>query len=372
MTLYPHLDLASDIGFCKERLQKAFDLLNSFVTSGQFTGACIQVGRNSSSLPPAAFGSMRLDDAEARVKPDTIFLIASPTKPITCIAIAMLLERGLLTLDQAACQVLPELTEDKKDIRLIHLLTHTSGLPDMLPNNTELRAAHAGLDGFLEGIYKVPLDFPTGTKVQYQSMGIMLLAEIARRVSGVSLQDFLAEEVFKPVGMKDSFLGRRDEDPARISEVRVPENMAELDWNWNRDYWHRLGVPWGGMFSTVSDYCRLLQTMLNGGQLDGVRTLSPATASLMTGNHLPSLPNLPDPERRGSSWGLGWMKPTVGWSSYFGDLLSPRAFGHGGATGTSVWADPATGLFCSIFTNQPSIERELGMISNAVASSLID
>jgi CubicO group peptidase (beta-lactamase class C family) len=372
MTPYPHHDLASEIGLCPDRLQKALSTLESFVTSGQFTGACIQIGRNTRSLPPTTFGSMRLGDAEAGVKRSSIFLIASPTKPLTCIAIAMLLERGLLTLDQRADDILPELTEDKKEIRLLHLLTHTSGLPDMLPNNVELRAAHADLNGFLEHIYRVPLDFPTGTKVQYQSMGIMLLAEIVRRVSGVTLQDFLAEEVFKPLGMKDSFLGRREEDPSRISDVRIPESSVGLDWNWNSDYWHRFGAPWGGMFSTVEDYCRLLQTMLNGGQLDGVRILSPATAGLMIRNHLPSLPNLPDPERRGNSWGLGWMKPSVGWSSYFGDLLSHRAFGHGGATGTAVWADPETGLFCSIFTNQPSIERELGMISNAVASSLID
>ncbi|MDA1137955.1 MAG: serine hydrolase [Planctomycetota bacterium] len=372
MTTYPHLELASEIGLCPDRFQKALSLLESFVTSGQFTGACIKIGRNLRSLPPAAFGRMRLDDAGAKVHPDTIFLIASPTKPLTCIAIAMLLERGLLTLDQRADHFLPELTEDKKDIRLIHLLTHTSGLPDMLPNNAELRAAHASLDSFLEGIYKVPLEFPTGTRVQYQSMGIMLLAEIARRVSGMSLQDFLADEVFSPLGMKDSFLGRRDEDPARISDVRLPDSAVGLDWNWNSEYWHKLGVPWGGMFSNVGDYCRLLQMMLNGGELEGARILSPATADLMIRNHLPSLPALPDPERRGNSWGLGWMKPRVGWSSYFGDLLSTRAFGHGGASGTSVWADPATGLFCSIFTNQPTIERELGVISNAVASSLVD
>jgi len=365
------MDHEQGLELCPERLEQAFGLVERMVGSGRIPGAAMLVGHGDQLFGPRPFG--RMGSARApEVQPDTIFLIASPTKPLTTCAVCLLLERGLVSLDQPAREIIPELAPDKSDLRLIHLMTHTSGLPDMLPNNEELRAAHEPLQVFIEHICRVPLDFEPGTGVQYQSCGIALLSEVVRRVTGAELRDFLANEFFAPLGMKDTFLGHRDEDRSRISDVRISLEAAATDWNWNTHYWRSFGAPWGGLFSTVEDYGRFLQMLLRGGELDGVRVFSPATASKMTTDHIKLLPGLSTADRLGNAWGLGWQMACPGKSDYLGDLLSPRAFGHGGATGTGVWADPETGLRLVLFTNQPELGREIGMISNAAAASLIE
>jgi len=340
------------------------------VDTGHIPGAAMLVGRGDQVFGPRAFGRMGSAQSPA-VLPDTIFLIASPTKPLTTCAVCLLLERGLVAMDQPVREIIPELTPDKTNIRLLHLMTHTSGLPDMLPNNEELRAAHQPLGVFIEHICRVPLDFEPGTGVQYQSSGIALLAEVVRRVVGTELRDFLANEFFAPLGMRDTFLGHRDEDPGRIADVNIPPEAAATDWHWNSGYWRGFGAPWGGLFSTVADYGRFLHMLLRGGELDGVRILSPATVDRMTTDHIKLLPGLSPADRSGNAWGLGWQMACPGKSDYLGDLLSPRAFGHGGATGTGVWADPETGLWSVLFTNQPELGREIGLVSNAVAASII-
>ena len=352
-----------------ERVERAFGLVGQMVDSGRIPGAAMLVGHTNYVYGPRAFGRMGSPEA-APVRPDTIFLVASLTKPVTATAVCLLLERGLVALNQPVRELIPELGPDEDEICLLHLLTHTSGLPDMLPNNEELRAAHQSLETFIEHICRVPLDFPPGRKVQYQSCGIALLAEIVRRVTGDELRDFLSEELFGPLGMSDTFLGRRDEDRSRISDVSIAPVAAATDWHWNSDYWHRFGAPWGGLFSTVRDYGRFLKMLLQGGEIDGVRVLSPVTVDRMTTNHMRLLSGLSAEDRLSNAWSLGWQMACPTTSDYLGDLLSPRAFGHGGATGTGAWADPATGLRFVLFTNQPELGREIGLVSNAVAASV--
>ena len=130
-----------------------------------------------------------------------------------------------------------------------HLLTHTSGLPDMLPENIELRRRHAALEEFVAGTCKTPLLFRPGSKVSYQSMGILLAAEIAQRITKLPFREFLRREVFLPLGMRQTSLGlggRRIEDTAQC------QVEGKDDWNWNSRYWRDLGAPWGGVDSTAA------------------------------------------------------------------------------------------------------------------------
>jgi hypothetical protein len=133
----------------------------------------------------------------------------------------------------------------------------------------------------------------------------------------------------------------------------------------NSPYWRDMGHPWGGMHSTTMDLAILLQTFLNGGVYNGRRVFSKATTAAMTRNQNTALPN------RG--WGFGWGLATSPVWSYFGELASPRTFGHSGATGTVAWADPETGLVCVILTTRPSGEDNGGLlrrVSNAVAAAV--
>ena len=360
----------TEVGFSPVRLDRLYALLTTAVDQGKILGAALQVARRGRWLEPRAFGNMR---PGINTQPDTIFLTASVTKPMTVTAVMILLEQGHLLLDDPVYTIIPEFgNRGKEAVTVRHLMTHTSGLPDMLPNNIELRKAHAPLAEFYRQIFALPLDFAPGTNLQYQSCGTAMLAVIAERISGMSLPDFLHQELFAPLGMQDTALGVRNLPHDRIAHVNVGDDMRGTDWGWNTPYWWNLGVPWGGMFSTVHDMARCCQMFLNGGELDGVRILSPATVALMTRDQTSAMPTLPAAERHRQAWGLGWRQmPTLAWS-YGGDLLSPGSFGHGGATGTVVWVDPAQQVVCALFTNEPAVrsERLLGQVSNLVMAAV--
>jgi CubicO group peptidase (beta-lactamase class C family) len=241
----------------------------------------------------------------------------------------------------------------------------------MLPNNNQLRAAHQPLSAFIDEVCKLPLAFAPGTRVSYQSMGIAMLAEIVHQITGMSLRDFLRKEVFDPLGMADTSLGWQPEKKDRIAAVRLTEN-AGTNWHWNSPYWLGFGAPWGGLITSPADFARFCQMMLNEGTLGEVRILGPATVRAMTTNQLAGMAQVPEEERRGRPWGLGWRLYWPAHSVNFGDLLGPSTYGHWGATGTLCWIDPGADAWCILFTTQPQGDegRFLACISNVVAASL--
>ncbi|MFO0951306.1 MAG: serine hydrolase domain-containing protein [Isosphaeraceae bacterium] len=373
MGLFQRLD-PDRIGFDGTRLARAYQLLESWTASGQVPAAALCVGRGDGFVEPKVFGKMGAEPGSAPAGPDALFLVASITKPVTVTAVMMLVERGELTLDDRVSAVIPAFGQNgKQDIRIRHLMTHTSGLPDMPPNNSALRAAHAPLERFVEETCRLPLAFPPGEGVSYQSMGIAVLAEIVHQVAGVTLADFLRREVFDPLGMHDTSLGWNPAKKERIARIRLGADQAKTDWNWNTPYWLGFGAPWGGMITSTADFARFCRMMLGNGQLDGVRVLSPATVRAMTSNQLAAMPSVPEVERRCRPWGLGWRLNWPGHSANFGDLLGPRTYGHWGASGTLAWVDPDADAFLVLFTTQPGGDdgRELARVSNAVASSLL-
>jgi CubicO group peptidase (beta-lactamase class C family) len=374
----PHLNVVqpAEIGFDSLRLERAYAILDQWTAgpNAPIPGGAILVGRDGRTVEPRFFGRQGPEADAPPIRADGQFLLASITKPLTYTAAMMLLDRGELTLSDPVVRYIPEFAANhKNDVRLLHLMTHTSGMPDMLPNNVELRRQHASLEEFTKGAIEAAPLFPPGTDVSYQSMGTLVTSEIVQRVSGLPIHEFLRREVFDPLGMKDTALGSRGLDEARLVRVEVPEFQVGSDFNWNSRYWRELGVPWGGLFSTPSDFAVLLAMFLNHGEIGGVRLLSPAAVRAMTTNRLETMPDIPEPQRRTQGWGLGWKIVVAGTPGSYGDLLSPRAFGHTGATGTMVWMDPESGAFALIFTtglraNAPS---RLVHISNALAGALV-
>lgn len=361
-------------GFDPERVERVFTFLATAVADGRIPGAAIQLSRSGHLLSPRAFGRMGPSADAPPVQPDTIFLTASVTKPVTVTAVMALVERGHLLLDDPVYTILPEFgNHGKEAVTVRHLMTHTSGLPDMLPNNLPLRQHHAPLVEFYRQICELPLDFPPDANIQYQSCGTATLAMIAERITGMALPAFLHQEFFAPLGMHDTALGVQNLPQERIAHVHVGPDMVGTDWGWNTPYWWNLGVPWGGMFATVGDMARFCQMFLNGGELDGVRILSPATVAAMTTDQTSANPAIPADVRARQAWGLGWRRmPTSTWS-YGGNLLSPGSYGHGGATGTVVWVDPVCEVVCTLFTNEPAVQSEglLGRVSNLVAAAVV-
>ncbi len=189
-------------------------------------GGCLALAR-SGLVTTHAFGSAPpfsdhnqagLRDGIA-IDKDSIFLVASLTKPTTCTAVVQLIENGLLSLDTPVHTVLPEFVGGGREkVTVLHLLTHTSGLPDGIPENQEYRRRHATLGEFADRMCALDLLFEPGTAISYQSAGINLLGSIVHKVSGQPLPIYLRENVFRPLGMIDTTLGIAS-DRAKDREV---------------------------------------------------------------------------------------------------------------------------------------------------------
>ncbi len=328
----------------RQRMEEAAHLIEQATASGDVRAAVLDVRQGKFNFS-RAFGAAR--------SPDTVFLVASISKPMTVAGVMLLADRGKLALSDPVRKFIPEFSGGNRErVKIEHLLTHTSGLPDMLPENTDLRRRHASLADFVAATCKTPLLFPPGTKVSYQSMGILLASEIAQRITGMPFRQFLRREVFLPLGMRDTSLGlggRRIQDTAQCQV----ENKE--DWSWNTPYWRDLGAPWGGVHSTAADISKYLNSFLRPNGL----VLKRATAVTMITSHTHGL---------NEAWGLGWQLD----AGAFGRACSPRTFGHYGATGTVAWADPDTGVRCVLLTTKPAEQSRaglLGPVSDVVAEA---
>ncbi len=331
--------------FNRSRLDEASALVARATSSRDVRAASLAVVRQDEAIVGRGFGVAKT--------PDAVFLLASISKPMTATAVMMLCDRGQVRTSDPVRKFIPEFHGgDREQITVRHLITHTSGLPDMLPENTELRKRHAPLADFVAGACRTPLLFKPGTEVRYQSMGILLAAEIVERVARVPLRDFLRDNVFRPLGMTRTSLGLGGRRIPDTMQCQVPETS---DWDWNSPYWRDLGAPWGGVHSTAPDVTRFLRYFL---QPDS-RVLKPATAAAMITNQNAGL-NEP--------WGIGWMvKP-----GRVGKSCSPRTFGHYGSTGTVAWADPQTSVSCVLLTTKPAAQSRdglLGPVSDLVSAA---
>ena len=292
---------------------------------------------------------------------DAMFLLGSITKPMAITGVMTLVDEGEIDLSDRVVKYLPEFSEgERKEVTLRQLFTHTSGLPDQLPENSELRKRHAPLSEFVAGAMRTPLLFKPGTRYNYQSMGILLAAEIAQRITGTTIHALLVDRVFGPLGMTRSSLGLR---PFRTSDIipsqmegAAPESGAgsadAKNWDWNSPYWRNLGAPWGGGYGSADDVGRFLESFLHP---DG-RVVQGATARQMIRNHNSGL----DTPR-----GLGFAVGPKG----FGKGCSERTFGHGGSTGTVAWADPEGDRVCVILTSLPA-RKSRALILNPVGDTI--
>jgi len=375
--------MSSASRFDEPGLTRADDVARGWVERDEVAAVAYAVATSRELYPTRAFGRQSPEPDAPPLQSDAIFLIASPTKPITAIAVMMLVEAGLLKLADPIARYVPKFARHgKRRITLMHALTHTSGLPDMLPENAALRAQQAPLEEFTERVCALKPDFDAGHKVQYQSMGVLMLAEVVQCVAGTSLGELLESRVFGPLAMHDTVLGMTPawEQPgpsgepakkSRIAVVRAAAADAEYGGVWNSDYWRRLGAPWGGLLSTAADLTKLGQHLLTIHRgAEGIVRL--ATLEAMTRNWLAMMPKVPRVDRRCHPWGLGWQ---LNWPTHrttFSDLLSPLAYGHWGATGTVVWIDPTRDACAVALTTQPleSGRRRLSNLNNALLGAV--
>ena len=336
------------------KFDKATAILEQAVNSRQVRAAAIFVQSGESQLT-RSFG-----DAKT---PEAAFLLGSISKPIVMTSLMTLFDQGKFNLDDAVQKYLPDFRGGYRDkVTVRHLLTHTSGLPDQLPENAELRSNHATLADFVQGALKVPLHFEPGTRYEYSSMAILLAAEIARRLSGVEIKKLVDQTVLQPLGMNHSALGVGQLAADQMMRCQVEFGAVESgggsedskNWDWNSSFWRNLGAPWGGLQASAADVGKFLHEFLHPTG----RLFKPEVGNLMIRNH-----NAAGIESRGLGFDVGMESSCPG--------CSPSTFGHTGSTGTIAWADPARDLICVVLTTLPAGAFPAGQHPRQAASDCI-
>jgi len=371
-----------DVGMDSAQLECAFELLRGWVEDGTLPGATALVARRGIVIGRRWFGDAVREPERRPIGPDTLFAVASVTKPFTATAIMQLVERGLLSIDEPVRELIAEFAgPGKENITLRHFLTHTSGLPEYAEDNEEIRRQQRGLDAFVRSYCRGRLLFPPGSQWSYSNHGFGLAGEIVGRVAGRGYHAFVAEEILAPLGMRDSYLQPPAEVCERIAWVWLPGEPHTDHERYNSPYFRKLGIPWGGLYTTPEDLAIFAQAFLQGGAYQGRRIVSPATAREMTRNQLSeSIRDTSGVARwRTASWGIGWDVKSRKAPHHSGALASPVTFGHTGSSGSMLWADPALELVCvmigtrsaeSGWADGPVPRRAL--FSNAVVAAVRD
>jgi CubicO group peptidase (beta-lactamase class C family) len=325
-----------------------------YVDRRQTAGTVTLVARKGKVVSLEAVG---WQDREAKIpmKTDTIFQIASMTKPVTAMGIAMLEEEGKLSIEDPVEKHLPEfrgqqlitrkegstvtLGKPARPITVKDLLTHTSGLRGGAPPGfgDVYSKRNRTLAEVTIAVSQWPLEFEPGSKWSYCNMGIDVLGRIIEVCSGKSYETFLEERLFRPLGMKDTFFYPTPEQKARVATLykKDKDGIARSENFLGDAVGGKFPLPAGGLFSTAPDMLKLYQMLLNRGTADGTKYLSEASLSKMTRNHTGDLrAGFTD----GVVMGLGFQ--LVGTPIGVTEMLAPGTFGHGGAFGTQSWADP--------------------------------
>lgn len=370
------------VGLSSEQLEEITTKLEEDVAKGLIPGAVMLVARQGeiAYLISTGYQNKKMRIPMSR---DSIFRIYSMTKPIVTVATLMLYERGKLQLSDPLSRYLPEFksmkvgveildreTGDiekfitlpaKRQITIKDLLTHTSGFTYGFIGTSSVKQMYlrAGilnknqtLAEFVHKLSKIPLYYQPGTKWDY-SRSTDVLGRVVEVISGMTLDRFLEEMIFRPLGMKDSGFYVKKEDISRLTEpMNIPPALLT-----NATSLPKMLSGGGGLVSTVDDYYRFLQMLLNGGELDGRRILKRETVSLMTRDHLGALAKTTDPFYRpgkgyGFGLGLAVRRDQKGWKEG-----SVGDYWWGGLAGTYFWVDPKEKLIAVFMIQNPSLRE---------------
>jgi uncharacterized protein YbbC (DUF1343 family)/CubicO group peptidase (beta-lactamase class C family) len=362
------------VGMNAEKLKQIDALIEKDIAAKKLPGAVVVVGHKGKIVYRKAYGNRSLVPTVEKMTVDTIFDVASLTKPIaTATSIMILVERGDLRLNDTIGKFIPEIEDEAaKRVTIQQLLTHTSGYrPDF-----DLGEKWTGRDGMLAALYKEKLRNPPGTRFVYSDIGFIVLGEIANRIGGKSLLGYSGENIFNKVGASQTSFWQAFQD-TRGTHIAYPKELGDklkltaptenikgqnnylgsrfvgseeegnkiLRGQVHDPTSFRMGGIAGhaGLFSTADDLARYCQMILNGGVLDGRRILSAQTVARMTAPYVVS--------EDGATRGLGWDMNTS-FSQNRGEFFPLGSFGHTGFTGTSVWIDRVSQTFVVFLSNR--------------------
>jgi uncharacterized protein YbbC (DUF1343 family) len=344
------------VGMSSQQLAYIDEAITAEIAKKQLPGAVVLVGRQGKIVYRKAFGNRALEPNIEAMTLDTIFDLASLTKVVaTATSVMILVERGQIRLGDPVARYIPEFGEmGKRAITVEQLLTHRSGL---IADNA-IEDYHHGVEKAWETIWKLAPIAEVGSKFIYSDVNFEVLGELVRRISGKPLDQFAAENIYRPLGMKDTGFVPAKSLQARIAPTERLYDVERVG-NANASNEIKRGIVHdprayllggvaghAGLFSTADDLALYCQMILNGGTLNNARILSPMGVARMTEGRA-SGGNAVD----GIVRGLGWDMFT-GFSANRGDLFPVGSFGHTGYTGTGLWLDPTSQTFVVFLSNR--------------------
>ncbi len=387
----PKAQSPEEVGFLSARLKRLSDRINEGVKNNELPGAVVLIARNGKIVMFESFG-FRDKEAKAPMTNDTIFRIASMTKPIVSVAAMMLMEEGKLSLADPVSKYIPAFAETQvaverknadgtvelgqepqaRPMTVQDLMRHTSGLTYGAAGLNKVKQSYRDMKvmvpdqtnaQMVEKLSKLALLYQPGTTWEY-SMSTDVLGRVVEVASGMTLDKFIEERITKPLKMGDTGfeVAADKKDRGAHPQKEGPKNETPLipDVTF-KSTWKSGG---GGMVSTAADYARFLQMFANGGQLDGVRLISRKTIDLMTADHLP-----PDIKMGADMWRFEALEPSARMGQGFGLGFavrndqgrnplpgSPNDYYWGGAYGTYFWHDPRERLYV-VFMMQSQTAR---------------
>jgi CubicO group peptidase (beta-lactamase class C family) len=388
---------AEDLGFSPERLGRVREAVQRHVDAGQVSGAVTLVARRGRIAHFEAYGVMDLESKKPMPK-DGIFRLASMSKPITAVAVMMMVEEGKVRLTDPVSRFIPEFRGAKvavarpgaraggaapefdtvsatRDITIRDLLTHGSGLmsgglgngvaPQRGPNDT--------LATYVPKLGAVPLDFQPGTLWRYSGLaGFDVLSRVVEIASGLPYDQFLKQRLFDPLGMKDTGFFARPDNQSRLVTLyqRTPAGTLEKAANQMALSSPTYFAGAGGMVSTAEDYAQFAQMLVNGGELNGRRYLGTRTVQLMATNHTGDLVN-GQFGRPAAGMGFGLGVQVVEDPAMAGLRQSKGSWGWAGAYGTNVNIEPAEKMVTIIMmqTSTGALQRDF---ENAVFQAIVE
>lgn len=327
--------------------------LEQGVRDGVFPGAVLLVQEGGRIERCDVLGAAALSPSQESMTRDTLFDLASLTKPIaTTTAALRLIDRGVLALDQPVAKWLPSfIGKDKQCVTLFHLLNHSSGLPAWKPFYKTIAPEEAGRANarLHEQILAEPLVYPVGSQSVYSDLGFILLGLIIERATRQPLDQFCRDELFTPLGMDSTAFRPLDRPELATRTIAATEQCAWrgrlLRGQVHDENCFALGGVTGhaGLFAPADDLARFVAAIIAADRGRGKGPLAGVPASLL--DQFLSRQSTP-----GSSWGLGWDTPSE--PSSAGRGFSPRSCGHLGYTGTSLWIDRNRGWGVLLLTNR--------------------
>jgi CubicO group peptidase (beta-lactamase class C family) len=360
---------AENVGMSSERLARLPEGMKALVDNGKLAGVVTMVSRHGKVVEFDATGKRDIA-SNAPMQKDSIFRIYSMSKPITGVAMMMLFEEGKWQLNDPVSKYIPEFANLKvyatdannnivmKDqvhqVTMRELMSHSGGFTygifsgsavDKMQRDADVLNINNTLDEFIKRVAKLPLNSQPGSEWHY-SISVDIQGYIVQKLSGMPFEKFLEQRIFKPLGMVDTAFYVPKDKLNRFAEYYTYDKDGKLlacaiDGCLNHDFSKvpALSSGGGGLVSTATDYMRFCQMLLNGGQLDGVRLLSPLSVELMRSNVLaPNVPILAP----GAGFGLDFAVYTdpVAAGGYYGK----GSYWWGGAAGTWFWIDPVNDL----------------------------